>query len=204
MASKDTLRIKDLADLRSAPVSADTTALLICKTTVGDGLGGFYMWDASASGDEDTTYMNTIPSSVSTTGRWVRIFQKVRTYPQPVGVGTLVKNGGVKNLYVSSVINSNSEVTIYLTDNGTATGNALFKEIWSTDAEVTANVASSNDVVIGCRKSVSADLKTITFAFSRGNNQTLGATLLSIAGTVIPGLRGAQTGLPVLIRIDGV
>lgn len=176
-----------LTDLKTLAINTNSTVFMVGRNTVADGLGGFYQWDSTSVVAEDTTYLNVIQSNNITTGRWLRIFQKSKSYPQ----GTLVNNGGVKALYISGTTDINGEVTINLTDDNTATGNALFTEVWVTTAQSTTTASSVSNAVQSYRKSLAVNLKTVTFGFYKANALTITLGLLynpfsSIgAGTVI-------------------
>lgn len=200
MNAKDILKVSLLADMQNAPVSADTIIFLVGKDTMGDGLGGFYRWDASATGSLDAQYLNIVPSNKSSSGRWVRIFQRARNLSH----GVLVNNGGVKSFYAPSTVDANSQSLINLTEENTANGTAIFSEVWSTNGESIVNVTDPNDVVIGVRKTLSANKKQLTYYFARGNTTTLGSALLNILGLVIPALRPAAVGTSVIIKVEGI
>jgi hypothetical protein len=187
-----------LSDLRDAPVYDKAVAFLVGKLALGDGLGGFYLFQTSASGTEDA-FMNTVISNNTTTGRWVRIFQKAKTYTQ----GIMVNNGGVKSFYLPGTTDSSGQTVMYLTDDNTSTGNALFTEVWQITPEQNPATAPSNPPILGYGV-MSNSLKTMTCKFSQNNTTTLGGTLLSIVGSVINGLAPVPSGVTVLIKVDGI
>lgn len=190
---------KTLADLKAA-YNPTGNALILGKTTVGDGLGGFYYWDpTNTTATEDTKFLNMIVSSVTNNGRWTRVFQKAQTIPQ----GYMVNNGGVKTLYCPATTNSSGQCTIYLTNDGTATGTALFSEVWQVTPAASPTATIANPPLVGYGQA-SSDLKTLSCTFSQNNSTTLGATLLNIAGTLIKGLTPVPSGVPVLIKVEGV
>ena len=190
------LTVGSMTELKSAPTSADTTVLLLGKSTASDGFSGFYRWDPDSSATEDLTFMNAITSSLSSTGRWVRIFQRARTLPH----GVLVYNGGVKSFYpLNAVTDANGEVVLNLTENNTTTGVPLFSAIWSVSMEGVTATASANDVVVGSRKALSSDSRVLTLRFVRG-----ASTLVSVLGVALPGLRVAPAGISIGARIDGI
>lgn len=196
-----TITVDTLNSLRSQPVSEDTILLLVGNGSVRDGFGGFYRWDATSSTDEDMVFLNTVKSSVTPNGRWVRIFQRARQVPQ----GIFVSVGGVKTLYIlGKVTDSAGLVTAYLTEDNTATGTPLFSSVWTAQGQAIANATSANDLVVGGQKSLSSDLKTLTYQFARGGSVTLGSSLLAIAGLVIPGLRPPASGTPVTLIVTGL
>lgn len=186
-----------ISGLRSTPVSTmNTIALVVGGATLGDGLGGFYRWDGTSTTVEDTRFYNVVASSSRATGRWIRVFQRVRT----VASGYLVSNGGFKEFFMPAVLNSSGQVTIYLTDDGTATGNPLFSEVWTTQGDASGTPATANDSIIGSKKSLSTDLKTLVYQFVKGGN----TTLTGLLGLVIPGLTGAPAGTAVVVRVSGI
>lgn len=193
--SVGTLTLDTINDLREAYTAEGQLVLVLGVATYGDGLGGFYRWVGSSNAVEDTAFYNVIASNVTTPGRWIRVFQRVRQ----IGGNTLVSNGSFKMLFAPGVADSNGRVTVYLTDDGTATGNALFTTIMQTTGEGTAAVSDPNNVLIGARYSMSSDLKTLVYQFARGNS-----TVLSVLGTNVIGMRSAATGAPVSVRIEGV
>lgn len=188
-----------LTNLRAMPIADNQRIFMVGKSAMGDNLGGFYRWDSSSTAAEDLTFMNVVISNLSATGRWVRIFQKAKTYAQ----GILVNNAGVKTMYLPGTTDSSGNVTVNLTDDNTATGNPLFTEVWITAGMASVAAATANDVLTGSGK-VSADLKTMTYSFARGNSTTLGSTLLALAGLIIPGLRAANAGVAVQLKVEGI
>ena len=182
-----------LADLKQQPVAIGARALLVGRTSLDDGLGGFYRWDENATGADDLSFMNKLSSDVSPTGRWVRIFQKATSYPQ----GVLVKNGGVKTFYAGGVTNSNGDCTLNLTDDGTLSGNALFAEVWFNDSKSTVTATGPANAVTSYVKSLSSDLKTTTHGFFRANAVTVTLGLLYSPFAAVP------AGIPVQFQING-
>lgn len=184
-----------LSDLRITPVMPNKIVMLVGRTAIGDNLGGFYRFDTAATGSDEMTYLNTINSSLTTKGRWVRVFQRARTI---TGGGIMVNNGGVKNFYISGTTNASGDVVLNLTDDNTATGNALFSEIWSITAISTTDANGPATAVQSYRKSLPAGLKTLTYGFYRANAITI--TL----GGVIPPVASVGAGTIVQFRIDGI
>jgi hypothetical protein len=192
--------VNNLEELKARMPHPGMHVLLVAKAVIGDNLGGFYRWDPDASGAEDTVYMNTIPSNNSTTGRWIRVFQKAQAYPH----GVLVRNGAVKSFWVAGISDANGDVTVNLTEDGTATGKEIFQEVWSTQCEATVNMVSANDAVVVTRKSLSANRKVLVYRLARGKQTTLGLSLGQILGVGISGLQAASSGIPCQIRVDGI
>lgn len=136
MAVRSMVQFDTLADMRAYDVSSWTagslmaTALLI-DINSGDAKGGLYQWSPSSAAAEDLTYYNVVLSNTTSTGRWVRVFQRVRVLPQ----GRLVYNGDVKTLYVPTTTNASGEATFYLTYDGTPTGTPIFSTILENKSE---------------------------------------------------------------------
>lgn len=191
-----------LEDLKDLPIPTDiknSTVLLVGKMTIGDSLGGLYYWNPTATGEEDTKFLSIIPSNKSATGRWVRFNQTAKQMTQ----GYYVNTNGMKYLYLPLVTDANGQVTANLTTDGTPTGPALFTEIWQAQPFKNPNATNSVAPIIGDPQ-VSANLKTLTCTFSRGGSTTLGGTLLSILGLVIPGLVTVGSGISVIVKVEGI
>lgn len=185
--------VNTLADLKALQPATNQIVLMVGKTLVGDNLGGFYRWDSSASGSDDT-YVNIVVSNVASNGRWVRVFQKARS----VGGGILVNNGGIKTFYISGTTGSNGKITLNLTDDNTATGNALFSEIWSILPNPQTNAAGPADAVQSYRESMAANLKTTTYGFYKANAVTI--TL----GLFLTPVASIGAGTVSQFRLDGI
>lgn len=70
--SSSVLRVLTFADARLLAEPADLTMLAVpCRGTVGDGFGGFFVWDAASVSADDNS--NTLKIADVTTGRWVRL-----------------------------------------------------------------------------------------------------------------------------------
>lgn len=189
------LTLDTLGDLRQQPVQDGQLVLVLGATAWGDGLGGFYRWSPSAADAEDTPYYNIVASSVTGAGRWMRVFQRVKM----IGTSVLVTNGGFKTLFAPAITDANGRVTVYLTDDGTATGTALFGNIMQTTGEGTAVQTDPNNLLSGGRYSLSADRKTLVYQFARGNS-----SVVSLLGVNVLGMRAAAAGATVVVRIDGM
>lgn len=197
-----TSRAELVTDLKNVPVPSSPdvkVVFLIGKASLGDNRGGFYRWDPAATGSDDAQFMNVIGSNMTGTGRWVRIFQRAIAYTQ----GYLVNAGGIKTFWAPGTTDSTGKVTIYITDDNTATGNALFTEVWQINPQRNPASTSTSAPIIGDAV-LSSDLKTLTVTFSKSASTTLAGTLLGIAGSVIPGLTAAPSGLAVQIKVEGV
>lgn len=200
MRTMGTLRLETIADLKAAPVAEGQVVLLVGGMSLGDGRGGFYRWSAASTTAEEMTFLNVVLSDRSTSGRWLRIFQRARKLAH----GVLVNNGGVRTFYADGVTDANGQATVNLTEENTPGGTALFAEIWSSSGEAKSSGPTANDSIIGSRKVVANDLKTITYQFNRGATTTLASSLTGILGLLVPGLRAAPPGTAVTIRIDGI
>lgn len=186
-----------IAGLKSMPVSAmPTIALVVGATSTSDGLGGFYRWTAGDTSTEDTRFYNVVASTVAgANGRWIRIFQRLRT----MSGGYLVSNGGFKEFFFPGTLDANGRITVYLTMDGTATGAAMFTEVWTTQGDGAAAGTGANDSIIGSKRSLSSDLKTLVYQFVRGSSVTV-----SLLGLVVPGLTQAPSGTAVVVRVSGI
>lgn len=189
------LTLDTLADLAALPTQDGQIVLVLGAAAYGDGLGGFYRFDKSSTAAADAYNNIVLPTTGS--GRWIRVFQRVRKLGSTSNI--LVSNGSFKMIYAPASTDANGRVTVYLTDDGTATGNAIFTTIMQTAGEGTANVTNPNDTLIGARYSLSADRKTLTYQFARGNS-----SVLSILGVTVLGMRAAASGSPVVVRVDGM
>lgn len=190
------LTLDTVNDLKAAPTQDAQLVLVLGVTAYGDGGGGFYRFDKTSTAANDTSYYNVVAPTAGS-GRWVRVFQRVR----PIGAGgnIIVANGSFKMIYAPGTTDANGRVTVYLTDDGTATGNAIFSTIMQTAGEGAANVTDPNNMLIGARYSLSADRKTLVYQFARGNS-----SVISLLGATILGMRTAAPGSPVVVRIDGM
>lgn len=190
------LTLDTIADLRTAPVQDGQLVLVLGAVSYGDGLGGFYRWAATSTATEESSpYFNVIAATGVGTGRWVRTFQRVRV----AGPNIVVTNGGFKTVFCPGTTDSNGRVTVYLTDDGSATGTALFSTVMMTSGEGTAVQTDPNNVLIGGRYSMSSDMRTLTYQFARGNS-----SVLSVLGTTVLGMRAAAVGTSVAVRVDGI
>jgi hypothetical protein len=185
-----------IADLKAKPVTnADIVVLVQGKATATDGNGAFYKWMALSTDAEDMTFLNVVTSTLTGTGRWVRLNVKNIQLPQ----GVLSMNNGVKTLYVSGATSSSSTTTTYLTYDGTPTGTPIFSSIFYNAAQATVNVVNLVDAVSSCVKSVSTDKKVTVHQFWKGNN-----TVISLLGTLAQSFANAPTGTPVQIKVEGI
>jgi hypothetical protein len=186
-----------IAGLKDMPVSdMPTIALVVGGQTLGDGLGGLYRWYSGDASTEDTRFFNVVTSNTTGGGRWIRIFQRVRA----VAGGYLVTNGGFKEFFMPGTLNASGQIIATLTMDGTSGGTPIFTEVWTTQGDGAAAGSTANDSVIGTRRSLSNDLRSLTYQFVRGSN----TTLTGVLGLVIPGLQAAPQGTAVVIRVSGI
>lgn len=179
MADLNTLTTAlSLTELKAIPPAPGMIVLLLGKNAVYDNQGGFYRWDPANSQAEDAAYMRVFPSTVAgAVGNWVRVFQSAIKYPQ----GTMVTVGGVKTFYGQSVTVADGTAQIYLTADNTATGTALFGEIWDARGDARVDAVNILAAVQSAHKSLTTDLKTLARFFFRANPITL-----AVSGVVAP------------------
>lgn len=181
-----------LADLQAATVNDGDIVFLLCKSTSSDGLGGFYRWDASSTVAADTTFMNTVVSNQSATGRWVRVFQRAATLPQ----GVLVNMGGVKTLFATAICNSSGQATVNLTMDNTTTGVPIFNTILSNTSkciQAQANPTAAIDTYV-----VSQSTTSTTHGAYKPNAVSLTVGLLYNPYSAV------AAGTPLSFRVDGM
>lgn len=200
MANLQTLQAaKNLAELKSQVPAPDLVIYLLGKNVASDGIGGFYRWDATATGAEDTQFMKSFPSDKSTTGRWVRVFQTTQNLPH----GVLVYTGGVKKFYASTTTVAGGTASLNLTLDNTPTGTPIFSEIWSNRSEANLDAATVTDIVTGARKTQAPDLKTTTHHFYRPNVLNLTLSLIT-AGLLFNPFTGVPAGVNVRFTVEGI
>ncbi|UHG93236.1 hypothetical protein [Spirosoma oryzicola] len=171
--------VQTVADLKLKAVSPYTPVFVLARNDLSDGLGlgAIYYWKPDATDAEDMTFLNVIGSSVSATGRWMRLI--VRTQQLPGGI--LVSNSGKKEYFTSIVTSAQGKATINLTADGTATGTALFSTIYSNRCEMVGPMPTSiNNAILEYTESVSSDKKQTTHQFYKGNSTAVGALGLSV------------------------
>ncbi len=186
------IQVSTQVELKTLPPSQDMTVLLLGISEIYDNRGGLYRWDAAASGADDTAFMKTIGSNVTATGRWKRVFQNVTTLPQ----GVLLVNGGIKTLFASSLTVAGGLGTVFKTLENTATGTAIFSEIWSETSQVLTSAATPMDVIQSGIKTM--DLKQSTHFFYKANPITL-----ALSGVVNP-IVAVSAGVSVRFRVEGI
>lgn len=191
MNVKDLVRVNLLADLKTQPVAADTPIFVTGINTLRDGKGGFYIWDAASTTAEDTVYYNTVQSSVTSTGRWVRVFQRTITLPH----GILNINGGVKTFYATANTVSGGTAKINLTLDNTTTGPSIFNEIWFNDSQAKTPATTA---IEGVKSYImSEDLKQTTHGFYK--SQTINVLTSLLAPVIMIG-----AGQTVRFKVEGI
>lgn len=196
MSQRHSLVYETLADLKAAPTADQSFATLAGKLVFSDGLGGLYRFDASSTAADDATYLNVVQPTTGA-GRWIRVIQRVRQLSN----GLLEINGPVKRLYrQGTTTGTGGDVTLYLTDDNTASGTALFTSVIQISYEVLTASSGAASTMFGQRKSLSADLKTLVYTIARGNTTTLAL----VVGLAIPGLASVPAGTVVQFTIVGM
>lgn len=192
--SRRTTRVMTLADLRNLPIHDGRVVLLLGKASILDNQGGFYRFDGNSTAPEDTTFMNIIISNLSERGRWIRVFQWAQELPH----GKLVTNGGMKTFFVIGTSTAAGDVTVSLTRENNATGTPIFTDIWSILTHPMVEAASISGAVMTFRKSLSSDLKTLTYGLFRPNVNAVGQGVINNPFVAL----GA--GIKVQFRIEGI
>lgn len=187
------IQLETLAALRLHPVAPWVIAFCLGSTTAYDGMGGLYRWDASATGSEDSPNFNTVISSLTGIGRWVRVFQRTRDLPH----GKLTYIGSTKIFTANGVTDANGRCTLRLTMDNTDNGPAIFTEIAYNDSQFSGAAASPVDAVLSyvyTQPTAGNNLKTTTHGFYKAN-------LLSI---VLNGpFAAVGAGQPIRFRVEG-
>lgn len=183
-----------MGSLKDSPTKDGSVVFLVAKNAVGDNLGGFYRWDPTSTLAEDAQFMNVIKSNFTNTGRWIRIFQKVKVYPH----GILVNNGGVRTFYAPGITNAGGEVSINLTEDNTPTGTPLFTEVWLNQSKATTESTSVSNSVQSYVKSTTADLKQTTHGYYKPNAVTI------TVGLLFNPVAAVGAGVNVQFKIEGV
>lgn len=185
-----------LAELKATPGSVENIIITLGQNSKGDSKGALYYWDASSVEAEDTVYYNIVKATSVTTGRWKKVFTRMQNLPH----GILVSNAGKKEFFANNkTISATSDITVYLTMDGTASGTPIFTEVWFDDSKAVVNTSNVNDAVASYRISLSADLKTLKHGFYRGNSNAV-----SVLGVNLLSFRGAVAGTLVNFKIEGI
>ena len=196
MPNNTIIRVSTQAELKALPPSDGMTVLLLGKTNVYDNLGGFYQWDASASGADDNVYMKSFASNSSASGRWVRFYQNATNLAQ----GILRIEGGIKTFWGSATTVSGGSASINLTLDNADNGPPIFTEIWSNRSEVLVDAANVTDLITSGRKTQNADLRQTTHYFSKPSPVTITVGFVGVLQTVT----AIPAGMSVRFRIEGI
>jgi len=191
-----------LAELRLMPVRDGRVVVVADKATAFDNTGGFYRWNPNATGAEDAKYLNTIISSLSSTGRWIRMFQRAVDI-SPTNGTMLTLAGNYKEYTVSGTTNSSGQIVWNLTDDGTATGNALFASTKIILVEVDQDQPLPEDAVTPRRISLSSNLKVLTYGFSKPKINPVTTALALIGVSIVP-TQSVAAGVPATLTIKGL
>ncbi len=172
-----------ITDMKSQTGQNNAIVYVIGGSTTADFRGAFYRWDNTSTATEDMTTYNVIQVTGVSTGRWIRTNQSSQILPQ----GVLFRIGPLKILSGSGTTNSSGEVVVNATLENTSNGTAIFSSILFNSTMSINGSATPNDVVNGTVKSVSGDLKVITYRYTKGNTiGILGAVSVVASGTGIP------------------
>jgi len=191
-----------IAELRLMPVRDGRVVVVADKATAFDNTGGFYRWNPNATGSEDTKYLNIIVSSVSSTGRWIRMFQRAVDI-SPTNGTMLTLAGNYKEYTVSGTTNASGQIVWNLTDDGTATGNALFTSTKIILVEVDQDQPLPEDAVTPRRISLSSNLKVLTYGFSKPKINPVTTALALIGVSIVP-TQSVAAGVPATLTIKGL
>lgn len=196
-SSKSVIVCDTVADLKAAATADADVALLVSKAAPGDNLGGIYRYSAASTEAEDMAYLNVIRPAAAATGTpggWLRVVQRAKTYPQ----GVMSMNGIVRTFFASGTTNASGDVILFLTEDNTATGVPLFKQIWFNDSKATVNATGPANAVTSYVKTLATDLRQTTHGFFRANALTVTLGLVYSPFAAVP------AGVPVQFRIEGV
>lgn len=189
-----------VSNLKNQTGNANSIVLTTGAVSVGDGLGKLYYFDATDNTTAEDLVNYNIITPTTGGGRYKGVFTRMINLPH----GTLVMNAGKKEFFYSGVTNASSESgNVYLTLDGTAGGTAIFSSILMSTCEPNVNATTSNDVIFTARKSLSGDLKTITYRFSRPSANALLSLAIVTSGLTILGSRDVPQNTPYLLKVEG-
>ena len=197
MSTTPMIQLDTIAQLKMQPVAAGTVVMSPGIASVFDGMGGMYRWDPTATGSDDTSNYNTVVSSLTGTGRWVRVFQRTRDLPH----GKLTYIGSTKIFTANGVTNAQGQCTLRLTMDNTDNGAAIFTEIAWNESQFVGNAATPDDdvrsrVVVQPELAVNG-LKTTTHGFSKANVVTM------VVSLVYRPFGAVGAGVAVRFRVEG-
>lgn len=189
--------VPTLADLQAFAGNPGSTALLLGRVTMGDNDAAMFYWDATSTESAESTYLNVVVATGVATGRWKRTIVRTRTLPH----GILAIDGKRKTFWSTAnyVTDVNSKCQIYLTEDNTANGTAIFSEIWFNTSQALTLATVANDMIFSNVNALAGDLKSTTHIFARGNSQTI-----TILGILSLGFRIVPQGTSVRFRVDGI
>lgn len=205
MISRGFLRLDTLSQLRAAPVAEGTLVLLVGKDVPYDGKGGLYRWSAaSVAADESGSMSFSVIASTrpgQVTGRWIRVFHKVRVLPQ----GFLIYTGGVMEFFSNDLLSdANGRVQTYLTYDGTVSGAPIFTDVWQPSFSVLFKPTNVNSAIIGNIEPLPIDLKSAAVNLSQLKPTSLPGVLTSLLGLIINPAQVPASGTKVRIFVKGV
>lgn len=193
MAIEHVTSLPNIAALKTQDGNISNIVLTAYALTIDDGLGKFYMFYAADTSTEDLVNYNVITPN-SGIGRWKAIFIRNVSLPH----GTLKIDGAIKTFLGGGTTAADGTCTLYLTVDGTPTGAAIFNNVLFDDSKANVDTLVANDAVSSCRKSLSADKKTLIHLFFRG-----ASTAVSVFGINVVGFRTALATTPVLFMVTG-
>jgi hypothetical protein len=192
--TRDMIQLPLIADLRAAPVSDGARAFVPGGNAPSDGLGGIYRWDPSVTAAEDAAFLNIVASNVTSTGRWVREFQRAQQLPH----GVLVNIGGVKTFYADGVTIAGGTASLILTMDGKDSGEPIFKKIWHNVARARTTAQTASDAVQSFLMAEANDLKSTKHGFTKANVTTI------VLGGLISPLAMVGANVAVSFKIEGI
>jgi hypothetical protein len=202
MNVKSVTTVNTIAELKARPVAPDALVLVVGKATAGDGLGGFYQWDAASAAAEDMAYLNVIASDGPAAGRWVKLFIRNRLTGGPAR-GTLTINGAFRTFFVGATTDAHGDARVVLTEDGTVGGVPLFSEILYVDCICSAPASTPQAAYQTFYKSGDPAKNTVVFGVHKARHLTLlknGKVDLDLSYSPY---EPAAAGLPVKFQISG-
>lgn len=184
------------------PGSAQDKAMvfLMGVATENDNMGGLFQYSDTAADSVDDRNVLAVPGK--STGRYIR--KNAKTVVLPHGIIAFL--GSLKLFFTTAnyTIGSDSKCMLYLTQDNTAAGTALFSQILWNSSRAIGTAATSNDIILSQAETLPVDLKSTTHIYARGNSTTIGATITALLNTVLPGLRAGSIGTSVQFFIVGI
>lgn len=115
-------------------------------------------------------------------------------YTQTAGQAPVISGKSVKTIYCAGVTDANGSLTIYLTDNGLITGNAMFTVSPAIEITAVVNAAAGISTTYATYRPISVDLKTLIIDAAKGTTNVLGLT-----SSAVP-----AAGVTVKFKIEGI